>query len=353
MAAIEKRISKNSQNITYRVKVRLKGFPTQSATFTRLTDAKRWAQHTESAIREGRYFKTNEARRRTLSDCIDRYLLMVMPHKPKAERMQRPQLLCWKEAIGERLLHQVTPALISEHRDQLLLSNTQIARARSPATVNRYLAALSHVFTIAVREWNWIDENPVLNVNRLTEPRGRIRFLDDDERSRLLSACKSSASEYLYTVVILALSTGARRMEILGLHWSDIDFQREVITLHDTKNGERRVLPLVGHAKTILLAYAKVRYFNTDLIFPSKDKKRPIDLRTPWKTALRKASIDNFRFHDLRHSAASYLAMNGATLAEIAEVMGHKTLQMVKRYAHLSEAHTAKVVASMNKKIFS
>lgn len=218
--------------------------------------------------------------------------------------------------------------------------------------MNRYLAILSHVFTVAVKEWGWIEENPVLKVSKMKEPRGRVRFLSEDERKNLLEECKKSESPCLYKVVVLALSTGARRMEILGLKWQDVDIARDVITLHETKNGERRVLPLAGHALALIKQHSKVRQLNCDLVFPGKLLQNPVDIRTPWETALKKAKICDFRFHDLRHSAASYLAMNGASLAEIAEILGHKTLQMVKRYSHLSEAHTSKVVARMNEKIF-
>lgn len=161
--------------------------------------------------------------------------------------------------------------------------------------------------------------------------------------------------------MVLALSTGARRNEILNLQWSNIDLERSQIVLHETKNGERRVLPLQGHAKNLIKEHAKVRILGCDYVFPSEITHKnaagetvyqPIDIRTAWENALTKAKVVDFRFHDLRHSAASYLAMNGATLAEIAEVLGHKTLQMVKRYAHLSEAHTSAVVARMNERIF-
>ena len=98
--------------------------------------------------------------------------------------------------------------------------------------------------------------------------------------------------------------------------------------------------------------HAKIRHVNTELVFPGNNLKKPVDLRTPFETALKRAETNDFRWHDLRHSCASYLAMNGASLAEIAEILGHKTLQMVKRYAHLSDAHTSKVVARMNEAIF-
>jgi integrase len=141
-------------------------------------------------------------------------------------------------------------------------------------------------------------------------------------------------------------------MEILGLRWRDVDFQRQTITLHDTKNGERRVLPLQGHALELIQQCSNGRRLDSDFVYPSRNGKKPFDLRRAWTAALKESNIPNFRWHDLRHSAASYLAMNGATLAEIAEILGHKTLAMVKRYAHLSDAHTAGVVRRMNEKIF-
>jgi len=351
MASIEKRKT-DSGNISFRVKVRLKGYPTQSATFERLTDARRWAQQIESAIREGRHFKTSEAKRHTLAETIERYQKQVLPLKPKSEKDQKVQLEWWSSRLGSFSLADITPALIAEQRDKLAQEVTLRKRLRSPATVNRYLSAISHVFTIATKEWGWVENNPLAKVTKAKEPRGRVRFLSDDERDKLLKACKESESPYLYIIVVLALSTGARRMEILGLRWKEVDLNRGVITLHDTKNGERRILPLVGHALALMKEHSKIRNLNCDLVFPSYNLQKPMDIRTPWETVLTKAEIHDFRFHDLRHSAASYLAMNGASLAEIAEVLGHKTLQMVKRYAHLSEAHTTRVVANMNQKIF-
>lgn len=351
MASIEKRITPEG-SITYRVKVRLKGFPIQTATFERLTDARKWAQQTEAAIREGRHFKTTEAKRHTLGEAIDRYVKQVLPTKPKSKKAQAVQLNWWKVNLGSYSLADITPALIGESRDKLGQGMTPRNLLRTPATVNRYLAALSHLFTIAVKEWGWTDNNPLQKVIKMKEPRGRVRFLSDDERGRLLAACKESENPYLYIAVVLALSTGARRMEILNLTWKDVDLVRGIITLHETKNGERRILPLVSHALELMQQHAKVRQLNTDLVFPGHNLKNPMDIRTPWETVLKRAEIADFRFHDLRHSAASYLVMNGASLAEIAEVLGHKTLQMVKRYAHLSDAHTSKIVARMNEQIF-
>ena len=148
--------------------------------------------------------------------------------------------------------------------------------------------------------------------------------------------------------------TGAGQGEILGLSWENIDLQNRRITLLRTKNGERRVVPLVGKAYELIKnLYLKLEPEGHDLVFPSPNTpKQPISMRTAWETTVRKAEIENFRFHDLRHSTASYLAMNGASLLEIADILGHKTLQMVKRYSHLSEDHKADVLERMNKKVF-
>ncbi len=340
MAAIQKRTTKSGRT-RYRALVRLKGYPAQTATFERKTDAKDWAKQTEAAIKEGRYFRRAEAHRHTLADLIDRYVANVLPAKPKSEAKQRSQLNWWKREIGEYVLANVTPALIAEYRDHL-------GRTRAAGTVNRYLAALSHAFTMAVKEWGWVDMNPVRNVRRPREPRGRVRFLSDEERERLLTACRESARPALYPVVLLAVSTGARQGELLSLRWSDVDLKQGVLRFEDTKNGERRAVPVAGMALAELRRWGKVRRIDTDFVFPHPNKPNPLDIRPAWEAARGAAELQNFRFHDLRHTAASYLAMSSATLAEIAEILGHKTLAMVKRYSHLTEQHTSKVVARMN-----
>ena len=359
MATIEKRSDSNG-NTVYRVKIRLRGYPPQSASFPRLTDARKWAAQTEAAIHERRHFKNTESRKRTVADMIDRYVEEVLPGKARQRLTQGPQLGFWRKELGPYLLVDLTPAMVGKVRDKLANSTTPRGPMQ-PATVVRYMAALSHCCSIAVKEWGWLDANPVQKVTKPREPRGRVRFLSDDERARLLDACRQSSRKELYTIVILALATGARRAEILSLTWPQIDFTRRVAILHETKNGERRVLPLTGHAFDLLKAQSIVKRPDTTLIFPGIQRNKrdgtpspmhPIDITFSFRNACEAAGLEDFRFHDLRHSAASYLAMNGASLAEIAEVLGHKTLAMVKRYAHLSEAHTAGVVERMNNAIF-
>src|SRR4029434_4378390 len=181
MASIVKRINKDGKGV-YFVRIRRKGSPTQIATFPRLADAKKWAQITETAILEGRPFPTTEAKRHTVSDLLTRYRSDVLPHKRSSTIYNQVYHLRWWEAqIGHYLLSDITPACIVEYRDQL-------ARTRENSTVRRYLAVLSHAFTVAVQEWEWVNENPFHKVSKPKEPRGRVRFLSEDERERLLDS---------------------------------------------------------------------------------------------------------------------------------------------------------------------
>ncbi len=343
MASIQMRKTQNGDT-SYRVQVRMKGYPAQRATFRRLTDAKAWGRNTETAISEGRYFKTSEAKRHTLNDLIERYIKKVQKENPARLIDVEPMLRWWGNELGDYVLADLTRAKLSVVIEKL--SHKKMMRRDketgekyedtiSPARANRYMFALSKACTIAVNEWEWMDENPFYKIKKFKESRGRVRFLSDDEREKLLDACQRSLYQPLYTIVVLALSTGCRKGEIMKLKWQDIDFGRQQLVLHVTKNGDRRVIPLQGHAYDLMLKYKKIQRIDTDFIFPSIKGDKPYEIKKPWLSAIKKADIKDFRFHDLRHSAASYLAMNGASLAELAEILGHKTLQMVKRYAHL------------------
>ncbi|KTD25451.1 site-specific recombinase XerD [Legionella lansingensis] len=352
MASIEKRITKEGK-VKYLARVRLKGKKPESAIFERLTDARRWASSIESAIHENRHFKTAESKKRTLAELIDRYIEVILPHKSVSmQSAQKKQLLWWKEKAGYHVLADFTSQTISSLREELAKGSTNRGERRTTATVNRYLAALSHALNTAVNEWEWIESNPVLKIKKQPESQGRVRYLDDNERARLLEACMVSANKQLYTIVVLALSTGMRKGEILNLKRRDVFLNEGFVVLEKTKNKERRRVPIIGYAHEVLAQHLKIARLDSNYVFPSKDGKQPIDIKRPWEVAVSKAEISDFRFHDLRHSCASYLAMNGATQRDLMEVLGHKTVQMTKRYSHLSDSHISSVVGSMNEKIF-
>ena len=384
MANIRQRTSKTGVTM-YTVQVRRKGFPTQTATFTRKTDAKNWAQQTEADIRNARYFPQVESEQHTVGELIDRWVATLTRRNPASFDKQSQELTWWKEQIGSYALAHVTPALIAQSRDALLQENIgsqEQPRYRVPATANRYLAALSKAFTEAVREWHWMRDNPVLRVTKGKESPGVVRCLSNEERERLLVECENLArtsydgknarrlrelacrpmdapdAPWLHCLVLLALTTGARRAELLELRWPQVDLHRGMLVFLRTKNGEIRSASVVGKALAALRAwsespYSKSPHAGDDRVFPGLSRDKPLAIDFFWRRALKRASVPSFRFHDLRHSAASYLAMSGATAPEIAAVLGHKQLQMVKRYAHLGEQHTAGVVSRMVDKFLS
>jgi len=189
MATIICRTGKDGQT-AYLVRVRRKRTPPQTATFVKLSDVRKWAQTTEGAIAEGRYFSKAEAKRHTLTELIDRYLADVLPHKqPSTVPDQERQLRWWKAQLGHYALADITPALIAGYRDT---RRRGTGKRRTHGTVVRYLAALSHAFTMAVKEWQWCDANTVRAITKPKEPRWRVRFLSDQERHSLLAACQAS-----------------------------------------------------------------------------------------------------------------------------------------------------------------
>jgi integrase len=344
MATIETRITADGSP-RYRVKVRLPGSQPQSRTFPSPQAAASWAEQTEAALREPQ--QAPLAHRHTLRDLVRRYRRHVLPTvSVGTARWREVHLSWWDDRLGHLPLEALTPAYLVEGRDDL-------AQSRSPRATRAYLATLEHGLKLAVEEWLWLEASPMARVRKPKEPRGRVRFLTDAERPRLLAACQASSNRHLYPLVVLALTTGARKMELLSLTWPQVDIGRALMTLYETKNGEPRSIPLTRPALEVIRAHAKVVHLHTPLVFPRQDGRRPIDIRYAWYQALRQAEIDRFKFHDLRHSCASYLAMNGASLVEIADVLGHKTLSMVRRYAHLSDQHTRGVLNRVSSAIFS
>jgi integrase len=216
----------------------------------------------------------------------------------------------------------------------------------SGATVNRYLASLSAVITWAVRQRiaprGFL--NPCKGVERAEEAQGRTRYLDEAERERLLRACRNSPWSLLWLLVAMAITTGARKSELLGLRWDDINLERAEATLSTSKNGEPRVLPLMPAVVDELRA-TRGRIRGTARVFASRrNADLPFAFEPHFKAALSQAGIRNFRFHDCRHTTASALAQAGASLLEVATVLGHRQLKMAARYSHLGTQHKRALV---------
>jgi integrase len=225
---------------------------------------------------------------------------------------------------------------------------------RSSATLGRYHAALSAVFSWGIRRRRTPRgfENVCRRVARPPESPHVVRFLSPDERTRLLAACRASSWQRLYLSVLIALTTGARRGELTALRWSDVDLERAVAFVRVTKNGEPRVLPLLPAVLEELARFRAEDVARFKVALPSTlifhSERRPqvaFHFEALWQRAVKMARIKNFTFHCLRHTTASYLAQEGASLLEIADVLGHRQLQMVRRYAHLTTKSKSALLA--------
>lgn len=339
---------------TYRVRIRMKGGQYFDRSFRSKTLAKKWKRDMESAIEHDRYEFTNPATKHTLADLINLYIERVLPGKPRNAKNVLRHLTWWKGELGHLLLVHLRPSLIAEKRDELLAEFVRGERLRSPTTVVRYLSSLSHVFTKAVKEWEWMRENPVFKIEKPRQAQGRKRVLTEEEQQRLLQACQESGSKDLFLIVALALGTGMRKGEIMGLRWRNIQLGEStgIILLERTKNGRSRSVLITG----LLLALLRQRYKQQkadSLVFPSPNhSNQPIDIRSAWEKALQKARIKGFVFHGLRHQAASEAATIENNPLVIGELLGHQTLQMTRHYVHLPSTHMQTMVEALQSKIF-
>jgi len=355
MASIRKRGDK------FHVQVRMSGFPARTASFPTARMAQRWAKTVEADMIEGKHFRNVEARRRTLADAITRY---IEEEAPKKEDNRVSLLTWWSQQIGHLRLAEVTPAILVEQRGKLargsytrakpeskrsIVSGLAPRYKRSVNTVDRYLSALSHVFTIARKEWAWITYNPFSGVAKIGKSAKRERVLSDEERARLSTETAKDAQ--LHAFVLCALSTAARAGELVNLTWRDVDLNDGRLLLKATKNSEPRTAWAYGEALRALKEHARVRRFDTDRVFVSKTGKR-YGYHKPFVAACSAAQIEGFVFHGLRHSAATYLARIGATEQQLRAIGGWKS-GVVRNYVHLAAVDARNVVARMNAKFLA
>ncbi len=242
-----------------------------------------------------------------------------------------------KEFFKGKYLYELTIKDVEKFK----LDRSQVV---SPATVNRELAILKTMFSKAVI-WGKLDINVTKAVQFLREPKGRLRFLEREEIIKLLANCNKK----IRPIVVLALNTGMRKGEIFNLKWHDIDFKRNLITLLNTKNGEKREVPMNEQVKTALIRVPK--HPESATIFYNADGKPLHDVRKSFFTALKKSGIKDFHFHDLRHSFASQLVMAGIDLNTTRELLGHKDMRMTLRYAHLSQNHKKRAVDILGRRM--
>jgi integrase len=353
MATIETR-TLGDGSTRYRVRVRRIGEQARTKTFRRLMDAKAWAAKVETDMGHGTYVPTTSDRRRTLRDLIDKYRTEYLASRGIVdEARQRALLDWWVDNYGHVTLDKLRPELVAEGRRKLATRRTKEGTTIAGATVNRYLAALSAVCKWAWKELRWLPSNPVLDVAKAPESTGIVRYLTEPERKALIAACKASSDPNIYTAVMLALATGARYSNIRNLTWADVDLDAWRLRFSHAKNGHPRYVPVVGAAQAAVQAHRRRDPTGTGWVFKGARDDGPADVEKAWRKVRKDARLVGVRFHDLRHTTASYLTMNGATLAEVAEALGHRTLVMAKRYSHQSGEHVRSTLERMADKFLS
>ncbi len=271
-------------------------------------------------IVEGQWFEKEDAHEeeqtRTFDELMERYLAEHASKKsqPRHYRGYANNLTAF---FGGRTLADITPKLIVEYK------NRRYAAGLKPASINRELANMKKAFNLAVREWEWCRENPVSRVSMERENNNRDRWLNVEEEARLLQAC----APWLHDLVIFALHTGMRMAEILELTWQGADLSRRTVMVFRSKNGERRIIPINETVLSVLRQKSKIRPLKTDLVFYSQ-AFTPMEaghLRRSFRLALSKAKIENFHFHDLRHTFATRLVQAGVDMYKVQRLLGHKS----------------------------
>lgn len=342
MASIRKRQGKRS--ITWRAEVCVGGRRI-SATFDRKSEAAAWAEMVEERLLAGLDPDGDRPDNPEFGKALRRYLGTVTVRK--AENTQAREETAaghLRRAFSGLRLGEITPARVAQYRDDRL-------RMVAPGTVQKELAMLSHLFTVAGREWGIDVSNPVARIGKPQMPTGRTRFLAPAEITALLEACGKSRNSKLRPYVQLMLHTGMRPGEAAGLRWDQVDIDGRIVSLPRTKTVPRRV-PLAVPAIEALLAVQPDNgpWMCDDFVFlPGSVSQRVLASPSVWfrrafVNAVKRAGIVDFHQHDLRHTAASYLLMSGVDLRTLAEILGHSSMDMVQRYTHLLDRHKIEAV---------
>jgi integrase len=323
----------------WQARIQRRGHAPLSKSFVSRVDAEKWARRTESELERGLYICPAEAQKTTLADALDRYKREVSVHK-KSHKVEKYYIQHWERSkLAPLALSAIRGTDIAQYRDKRLKAGL------STTSVKHELALLSHLFSVASREWGMESlGNPVKAIRQPAMARGRERRVSDAEVEAI---CKFVNPE-LAVCIRLALHTAMRRGELLKLRWADIDYAKAVAILHDTKNGDSRTAPLSTVAMGLLSGL--VRRID-GRVFGLTDSRVSHGLQAALKKA-RTAYLDeggtderflvDCHFHDLRHEAASRLVERGFQPLEVMTITGHRDTKMLKRYVHLRPLELAK-----------
>lgn len=326
--------------------VRVSGFRGTAKAFTARKDAKAWADAIETELREQRKRGGVREDVTTLTVAGVAKEFLEDPETMGLRYYDSLTLLIawWVDHYGTSKVMELNVLTLREARDKL-------RPGRAAGTVNRYLSAMRSC-------WNWARSAGLIPADyawptrlMLTEPKGRTRYLDDDELARL-TAASAAHSLVMHAAVVTSLACGVRQSELLRLKWADVDFDRKRVRVLLSKNDDARAIHLPDSAATVLKALKNSRVVGQQ-VFTKTDGTElgKNELEHRWRSIRSTAALENFRWHDLRHSCASFLAQNGASLLEIGGVLGHKSPSVTQRYSHLVEGAAVTGHDALDKKL--
>jgi integrase len=313
--------------------------------FSKRADAEAYLGKVQAAKREGRYHDVFDVKRGTLAtfdELADRYVENFQSQRCFS-RLKYYLMDEYRVAFGGRRLSEITYLDLETYRNRRKATPTRGGKPRTEATVNREMSTLRHMLNKAV-EWGMLEASPFTKGSRLMlkENNHRLRFLTEAEIEALLKEC----SPHLRPIVETALLTGMRRGELLGLKWEQI--RNGFIYLTETKSGKARQIPINDRLAEVFRELRRDNQLKSAYVFCGPDGKRFLEVKRSFALACKKAGIEAFRFHDLRHTFASQLVMRGASLKAVQELLGHASLAMTMRYAHLSHEHLKDSVNLLN-----
>lgn len=345
-------IYKRKDGKSWRAVVRIKNHPTVCDHFDRKEKAEDWARDTERKIKLGQY-SPNKAKEKTVADLIDLYIKDAVIDHHKAAKDSIRQLNYFRDVLGKYALVYITPELLLNERRKFSEISTRNNKTLNPATINRYFSTLSGAFRFACKNLRWIDENPCTNILKLKSKPKERRTLVENEEIHLLQSCRESHSPYLYCIVLIALTTGARKSEILNLTWDSIDFNNKIAHIKDSKNGRPRRVGLVNSVIEELKRIFILRDPSKSLVFASKTAFGKIDIKKSWVSALNRAGIKNFVFHGLRHHFCSAGGEIGASGTQLRAQLGHSSSRMTDHYSHLEADSTRFIGEAIEQRLLS
>lgn len=279
-------------------------------------------------IAEGKWFEGLEGDHTTFRELMDKYMAeySAINKAPRSHERDKGLRKHLDPVFGNIVLTEITPRQIAEYKVK------RRQEGAAPRTVNYELILMGHAFNLALREWEWVKENPVSKVRKEKVNNFIERWLTHEEEAKLIEA----SPKWLQEIIIFAIHTGFRESEILDLTWKQVDFHRRTITLYEQKNKNVDTLPVSQTALQVLKQRYECMQGESLRVFLNQCGKRIFaqNLIRSFHGAIKKAGIERLRFHDLRHTFATRLVQNGVDLYRVQKLGRWKTTSMIMRYAH-------------------